>query len=202
MRKNTICNLDFSRKVLIYGLTAIGIIIIILLFLESSFSLNSQSSSYAVIVAISTGLLSFLMSIVSLYDSREQAKYNLAYENSKKSTIYFFNLIKHLTSSQLPKNKIKCFDIILEKKIDLEFVKYLNKWEGVGVSKDGLVYKFFLDDLIKFKEENMIYDLPQDLVYAIDAFLEDKTELSDEDMDEIIKYVKNYLTDEFKMFIP
>lgn len=204
MVRDTICNIDFSKKILIYGFITILILIAIIIFLYSVYGLNKEQNilAYTSVIALATGLLSFLMNIVSMYNSNEQSSYELAYEDSKQSTIYFYNLVKHLTKSQNPKNKVKCFDLILGRKIDLEYIEYLKKWSGVGVSKDGLVYTFFLDDLTEFKKKNMIYNLSPALVEMIDDLLKNKEEVSNEDMDNIIKIIKNHLETEFKLYIP
>lgn len=204
MVRDTICNIDFSKKILIYGFITILILIAIIIFLYSVYGLNKEQNilAYTSVIALATGLLSFLMNIVSMYNSNEQSSYELAYEDSKQSTIYFYNLVKHLTKSQNPKNKVKCFDLILGRKIDLEYIEYLKKWSEVGVSKDGLVYTFFLDDLTEFKKKNMIYNLSPALVEMIDDLLKNKEEVSNEDMDNIIKIIKNHLETEFKLYIP
>lgn len=105
-------NADFSMKLFIIGIVLITIIICLIIYLNSIFIIFDDL--IANIIALTVGLMSFLIGIVSLNRTKEMTIYSILYEKRKNSSIRLYEIVLY-----------NLFAIPLDMR--LKFINYLLK---------------------------------------------------------------------------
>lgn len=198
-----IINLPTSLKILYFGILCFIISIASLIILNSKFIFFKEMKDLIpILISLTIGLSSFVIGIASIYYTKEQTIYGINYEKRKIGLIRLYNILFYNTIFFAPKIKLDFIKFVLElqpKQKELE--QFLRKLKNGPTISTKIVTeetkKPFLEDLIEFKKNYEIYYLPKELLYEINIILEDKTEITQNDVEKIIKIIEKYVEKEY-----
>lgn len=198
-----IINLPTSLKILYFGILCFIISIASLIILNSKFIFFKEMKDLIpILISLTIGLSSFVIGIASVYYTKEQTIYGINYEKRKIGLIRLYNILFYNTIFFAPKIKLDFIKFVLElqpKQKELE--QFLRKLKNGPTISTKIVTeetkKPFLEDLIEFKKNYEIYYLPKELLYEINIILEDKTEITQNDVEKIIKIIEKYVEKEY-----
>ncbi len=181
-------NADFSMKLFIIGIVLITIIICLIIYLNSIFIIFDDL--IANIIALTVGLMSFLIGIVSLNRTKEMTIYSILYEKRKNSSIRLYEIVLYNLFAIPLDMRLKFINYLLKKNTYDEDIHNLiinmknTKMVGILIGQ-----KQFWENVDTFINNYEVYYLPEQLLDELHFYLNNKTEITETDINIILKLI-------------
>ena len=181
-------NADFSMKLFIIGIVLITIIICLIIYLNSIFIIFDDL--IANIIALTVGLMSFLIGIVSLNRTKEMTIYSMLYEKRKNSSIRLYEIVLYNLFAIPLDMRLKFINYLLKKNTYDEDIHNLiinmknTKMVGILIGQ-----KQFWENVDTFINNYEVYYLPEQLLDELHFYLNNKTEITETDINIILKLI-------------
>lgn len=191
-------NADFSMKLFIIGIVLITIIICLIIYLNSIFIIFDDL--IANIIALTVGLMSFLIGIVSLNRTKEMTIYSILYEKRKNSSIRLYEIVFYNLFAIPLDMRLKFINYLLKKNTYDEDIHNLiinmknTKMVGILIGQ-----KQFWENVDTFINNYEVYYLPEQLLDELHFYLNNKTEITETDINIILKLIEKHIKNEFKI---
>lgn len=192
---------DFSMKLFILGIVSITIIICLIIYLNSIFRIFDETNNLiANIIALTVGLMSFLIGIVSLIRTKEMTIYSILYEKRKNSIIRFYEIVMYNLPIIPIDMRLKFINFLLKKnKYDDEIHTLITKMKNTKIIGVSIGQKSFWENLSTFRNNYEVYYLPEQLLDELNFYLDKQTEITNRDIEKILKLIENHTEKEFKI---
>ena len=184
-------NADFSMKLFIIGIVLITIIICLIIYLNSIFIIFDKINDLiANIIALTVGLMSFLIGIVSLNRTKEMTIYSILYEKRKNSSIRLYEIVLYNLFAIPLDMRLKFINYLLKKNTYDEDIHNLiinmknTKMVGILIGQ-----KQFWENVDTFINNYEVYYLPEQLLDELHFYLNNKTEITETDINIILKLI-------------
>lgn len=194
-------NADFSMKLFIIGIVIIIITIYMTIYLNSIFLIfDDPNNLIANIIALTVGLMSFLIGIVSLYRTKEMTIYSILYEKRKNSLIHLYEIVLYNLLIIPTDMRLKFINYLLKKNTYDDDINNL-MIEMKNITSVGVLIgkKSFWENISAFIDNYEVYYLPEQFLDELNFYLNDKTEINDDDVNIILNLIVKHTENEFKI---
>ena len=194
-------NADFSMKLFIIGIVIIIIIICMTIYLNSIFLIFDDTNNLiANIIALTVGLMSFLIGIVSLYRTKEMTIYSILYEKRKNSLIHLYEIVLYNLLIIPTDMRLKFINYLLKKNTYDDDIHNLRiKMKNMTIGGVLISQKLFWENVEAFINNYDVYYLPEQFLDELNFYLNNKTEINDDDVNNILMLIVKHTENEFKI---
>ena len=194
-------NADFSMKLFIIGIVIIIIIICMTIYLNSIFLIFDDTNNLiANIIALTVGLMSFLIGIVSLYRTKEMTIYSILYEKRKNSLIHLYEIVLYNLLIIPTDMRLKFINYLLKKNTyDDDIHNLMIEMKNITTVGVLIGKKSFWENISAFIDNYEVYYLPEQFLDELNFYLNDKTEINDDDVNIILNLIVKHTENEFKI---
>lgn len=194
-------NADFSMKLFIIGIVIIIIIICMTIYLNSIFLIFDDTNNLiANIIALTVGLMSFLIGIVSLYRTKEMTIYSILYEKRKNSLIHLYEIVLYNLLIIPTDMRLKFINYLLKKNTYDDDIHNLRiKMKNMTIGGVLIGQKSFWENVEAFINNYDVYYLPEQFLDELNFYLNNKTEINDDDVNNILMLIVKHTENEFKI---
>lgn len=194
-------NADFSMKLFIIGIVIIIITIYMTIYLNSIFLIFDDTNNLiANIIALTVGLMSFLIGIVSLYRTKEMTIYSILYEKRKNSLIHLYEIVLYNLLIIPTDMRLKFINYLLKKNTyDDDIHNLMIEMKNMTTVGVLIGKKSFWENISAFIDNYEVYYLPEQFLDELNFYLNDKTEINDDDVNIILNLIVKHTENEFKI---
>ena len=194
-------NADFSMKLFIIGIVIIIITICMIIYLNSIFLIFDDTTNLiANIIALTVGLMSFLIGIVSLYRTKEMTIYSILYEKRKNSLIHLYEIVLYNLLIIPTDMRLKFINYLLKKNTyDDDIHNLMIEMKNITTVGVLIGKKSFWENVGAFIDNYEVYYLPEQFLDELNFYLNDKTEINDDDVNIILNLIVKHTENEFKI---
>lgn len=193
-------NADFSMKLFIIGIVIIIIIICMTIYLNSIFLIFDDTNNLiANIIALTVGLMSFLIGIVSLYRTKEMTIYSILYEKRKNSLIHLYEIVLYNLLIIPTDMRLKFINYLLKKNTYDDIHNLRIKMKNMTIGGVLIGQKSFWENVEAFINNYDVYYLPEQFLDELNFYLNNKTEINDDDVNNILMLIVKHTENEFKI---
>jgi hypothetical protein len=194
-------NADFSMKLFIIGIVIIIITICMIIYLNSIFLIFDDTNNLiANIIALTVGLMSFLIGIVSLYRTKEMTIYSILYEKRKNSLIHLYEIVLYNLLIIPTDMRLKFINYLLKKNTyDDDIHNLMIEMKNITTVGVLIGKKSFWENVGAFIDNYEVYYLPEQFLDELNFYLNDKTEINDDDVNIILNLIVKHTENEFKI---
>lgn len=194
-------NADFSMKLFIIGIVIIIITIYMTIYLNSIFLIFDDTNNLiANIIALTVGLMSFLIGIVSLYRTKEMTIYSILYEKRKNSLIHLYEIVLYNLLIIPTDMRLKFINYLLKKNTyDDDIHNLMIEMKNITTVGVLIGKKSFWENISAFIDNYEVYYLPEQFLDELNFYLNDKTEINDDDVNIILNLIVKHTENEFKI---
>ena len=194
-------NADFSMKLFVIGIVIIIITICMIIYLNSIFLIFDDTNNLiANIIALTVGLMSFLIGIVSLYRTKEMTIYSILYEKRKNSLIHLYEIVLYNLLIIPTDMRLKFINYLLKKNTyDDDIHNLMIKMKNITIGGVLIGQKSFWENVEAFINNYDVYYLPEQFLDELNFYLNNKTEISDDDVNNILMLIVKHTENEFKI---
>ena len=144
--------------------------------------------------------MSFLIGIVSLIRTKEMTIYSILYEKRKNSIIRFYEIVMYNLPIIPIDMRLKFINFLLKKnKYDDEIHTLITKMKNTKIIGVSIGQKSFWENLSTFRNNYEVYYLPEQLLDELNFYLDKQTEITNRDIEKILKLIENHTEKEFKI---
>lgn len=194
-------NADFSMKLFIIGIVIIIITICMTIYLNSIFLIFDDTNNLiANIIALTVGLMSFLIGIVSLYRTKEMTIYSILYEKRKNSLIHLYEIVLYNLLIIPTDMRLKFINYLLKKNTyDDDIHNLMIEMKNIATVGVLIGKKSFWENVGAFIDNYEVYYLPKQFLDELNFYLNDKTEINENDVNIILNLIVKHAENEFKI---
>lgn len=194
-------NADFSMKLFIIGIVIIIITICMTIYLNSIFLIFDDTNNLiANIIALTVGLMSFLIGIVSLYRTKEMTIYSILYEKRKNSLIHLYEIVLYNLLIIPTDMRLKFINYLLKKNTyDDDIHNLMIEMKNITTVGVLIGKKSFWENVGAFIDNYEVYYLPKQFLDELNFYLNDKTEINEDDVNIILNLIVKHTENEFKI---
>ncbi len=194
-------NADFSMKLFIIGIVIIIITICMTIYLNSIFLIFDDTNNLiANIIALTVGLMSFLIGIVSLYRTKEMTIYSILYEKRKNSLIHLYEIVLYNLLIIPTDMRLKFINYLLKKNTyDDDIHNLMIEMKNITTVGVLIGKKSFWENVSAFIDNYEVYYLPKQFLDELNFYLNDKTEINEDDVNIILNLIVKHTENEFKI---
>lgn len=194
-------NADFSMKLFIIGIMIIIITVWMTIYLNSIFLIFDDTNNLiANIIALTVGLMSFLIGIVSLYRTKEMTIYSILYEKRKNSLIHLYEIVLYNLLIIPMDMRLKFINYLLKKNTyDDDIHNLMIEMKNITTVGVLIGKKSFWENVGAFIDNYEVYYLPEQFLDELNFYLNDKTEINDDDVNIILNLIVKHTENEFKV---
>lgn len=194
-------NSDFSMKLFIIGIVIIIITICMTIYLNSIFLIFDDTNNLiANIIALTVGLMSFLIGIVSLYRTKEMTIYSILYEKRKNSLIHLYEIVLYNLLIIPTDMRLKFINYLLKKNTyDDDIHNLMIEMKNITTVGVLIGKKSFWENVGAFIDNYEVYYLPKQFLDELNFYLNDKTEINEDDVNIILNLIVKHTENEFKI---
>lgn len=194
-------NADFSMKLFIIGIVIIIITIYMTIYLNSIFLIFDDTNNLiANIIALTVGLMSFLIGIVSLYRTKEMTIYSILYEKRKNSLIHLYEIVLYNLLIIPTDMRLKFINYLLKKNTyDDDIHNLMIEMKNITTVGVLIGKKSFWENVGAFIDNYEVYYLPEQFLDELNFYLNDKTEINEDDVNIILNLIVKHTENEFKI---
>lgn len=194
-------NADFSMKLFIIGIVIIIITICMTIYLNSIFLIFDDTNNLiANIIALTVGLMSFLIGIVSLYRTKEMTIYSILYEKRKNSLIHLYEIVLYNLLIIPTDMRLKFINYLLKKNTyDDDIHNLMIEMKNITTVGVLIGKKSFWENVGAFIDNYEVYYLPEQFLDELNFYLNDKTEINEDDVNIILNLIVKHTENEFKI---
>ena len=194
-------NADFSMKLFIIGIVIIIITICMTIYLNSIFLIFDDTNNLiANIIALTVGLMSFLIGIVSLYRTKEMTIYSILYEKRKNSLIHLYEIVLYNLLIIPTDMRLKFINYLLKKNTyDDDIHNLMIEMKNITTVGVLIGKNSFWENVGAFIDNYEVYYLPKQFLDELNFYLNDKTEINEDDVNIILNLIVKHTENEFKI---
>lgn len=171
------------------------------IYLNSIFLIFDDTNNLiANIIALTVGLMSFLIGIVSLYRTKEMTIYSILYEKRKNSLIHLYEIVLYNLLIIPTDMRLKFINYLLKKNTYDDDIHNLRiKMKNMTIGGVLIGQKSFWENVEAFINNYDVYYLPEQFLDELNFYLNNKTEINDDDVNNILMLIVKHTENEFKI---
>lgn len=171
------------------------------IYLNSIFLIFDDTNNLiANIIALTVGLMSFLIGIVSLYRTKEMTIYSILYEKRKNSLIHLYEIVLYNLLIIPTDMRLKFINYLLKKNTyDDDIHNLMIEMKNITTVGVLIGKKSFWENVSAFIDNYEVYYLPKQFLDELNFYLNDKTEINEDDVNIILNLIVKHTENEFKI---